>query len=339
MHSLKSRAIIAVACTLLGSARLSAQASYDSPKGRVEVLGLERWTLKMLQDSVSHYVPGQQLHDAACMATLRYKLNFRDAYVSRFLGFSGKDSEFLSIRLVEPGRESAQWRALPQDEFHSMMPDYAPLLIAATDSTGGIWPGRLLFGMQFSDSAVRAQQIARAGVTARADDDRVRAFLAGRRSESDHRRAVQVLDSNSVFGNRIAAALVLSNFPERDDTWHALVRALRDPHETVRGAASAALRQMPRRPVNWAPAGGDLRALLGGIGLGDMEMVMSMLATTQVSPALSATLVGKNDAWIMRLLTAEAPTAPRSARALLVALNNGTDLGTAAAWKTWMAGL
>ena len=84
----------------IAPAALPAQARYDAPKARVEVMGLKRWTLPMLRDSIRHYVPGQDLHDAACMVTLREKLGFADALVTTYEGFNGPGSEHDSVRCV-----------------------------------------------------------------------------------------------------------------------------------------------------------------------------------------------------------------------------------------------
>src|SRR5262245_25528250 len=68
-HSTRRRWTVLTALVLVVAALpapVVAQASYDFPNGTVEVLGLRRWTLAMLRDSIRRYVPGQDLHDAAC---------------------------------------------------------------------------------------------------------------------------------------------------------------------------------------------------------------------------------------------------------------------------------
>lgn len=45
----------------------------------VEVVGLNRWTPAMIQDSMSLYAPGQSLLSHGCAAVLRYKLHFAQA--------------------------------------------------------------------------------------------------------------------------------------------------------------------------------------------------------------------------------------------------------------------
>jgi hypothetical protein len=330
-----------LACALAIASPLTAQVRYGTAESRVEILGLKRWTRKMLEDSVARYAPGETLASAACMAILRYQLHFGDALVTHYPGYDGPGSshEFLSVRVVEPLQSgSSLWRQLSVDRYPSLLPDYAPLILPVTDSTGGIWPGRLFFAFQIADSTRREQVLARSDTARRADHARLEAFLKSHRSEIDRRHAVHVLDSSSAYGNRMAAALVLSNFAGSDSTWYALIRALRDPHEAVRAAASVSLARLPSRRINWAPAARDLRAILGGANLSAMESTMAMLIETDVAPTLTRPILRGNDEWTLRLLTAEAPMASKQARDFLVRLNNGTDLGAAAGpWRSWIA--
>ena len=330
-----------VALTATPMSPAAAQVRFDTPNGRVEVLGLERWTRRMLEDSIAHYKPGETLASAACMAILRYQLNFRDALVSTYRGYDGPNSmrEFVSIRLVEPGNRTAtRWRTVSTDAFQSVIPEYAPLVVPQTDSAGGFYASWILAPLQLTDSTSRQRMLAHADSATREGYRLVSVFLAAHRREADRRTALRMIDSSSVYTNRIAAALVLSNFAESDASWYALVRALRDPHETVRGAAAIAIRNMPRRAIDWSPAQADLRALLGGTNIGEMEPVMELLADTKISPPLARQLLRNNDVWIMRLLGAQAPMAAYSTRKFLTTINNGNDLGASATkWHAWIA--
>jgi len=333
------RRVVLLSMSMASAAPAAAQVRYDVANTRVEILGLERWTRRMLEDSIAHYVPGQKLYSAACMATLRYQLKFRDALVASYSGFDGPTSkrEFLSIRLVEPGDSTAvQWRRVPTDPFESLMPAYAALIVPVTDSMGGILTGRLTYGLRARDSVTRERMLASADSATRDVAERVAAFLMAHRSDGERRRATRALDSSSVYANRMAAALVLSNFPEHDSTWYSLVRALRDPHETVRFAAAAAISRMPRRPVDWAPATADLRAILGGTNLTQTEPIMRLLTETRIDPGLARPLLRGNDLWVQRLLASEAPTAAQTVTAFLVAMNGGSDLGGLPAWRAWL---
>ncbi|HSQ30432.1 MAG TPA: hypothetical protein VLN49_11315 [Gemmatimonadaceae bacterium] len=318
----------------------SSQIAYDAPTGRVEVLGLRHWTPAMLKDSIRHYVPGQELHDAACMVTLRDSLHFADASVEHFVmappGQPRRD--FLTIKVIEPDQaKRVQWDVRRRDEFTSLLPDYAPLILPATDSMGGVWRGPILYWLQFSDSSARAQAMSRASASARGDGERVVTFLTSRRAEADRVRAMRVLARDGLWTNRMVAVAVLSNFPDRDSTWLALAHALRDPHEGVREAAANVLRGLPSRHVDWQGATGDLRLLLGGTNLPAMQTVFELLARTEVAPELAPRLLRDNADWVLEHLGSETPMASDAAHRLLVRLHRGNDLGrTRAAWADWI---
>lgn len=320
-------------------ATAAAQVAYDSPKGRVEVLGLHRWTLAMLQDSIRHYVRGQELYEAACMVTLRDSLHFAEASVERFeLAPPGQPQRsFLSIKVIEPDQAtSVQWDTRPRNEFSSLLPDYAPLILSVSDSNGTVWRGRFTYWLQFSDSIARQRALARVPESARPDGQRAFAFVQARRTESDRLRAVRVLTHDGFWVNRMMAVSVLSSFAARDSTWFLLVRALRDPHEAVREAAEAVVRAMPARPVDWQGSVNDLRLLLGGTNLPAIQTVFDLLARTDVNPTLASALLRNNAAWALDHLGSEAPMASGAAHRLLVRLNGGHDLGPSrAAWEEW----
>jgi hypothetical protein len=317
--------------------------AYDSPAGRVEVLGLRRWSLGMLQDSIRRYVPGQELHDAACIATLRDSLRFAEASVAQFevAPPGGPRRSFLSVKVVEPEQAGrVQWDVRRRDEFSSLRPDYAPIVLPATDSAGGFWRGRLLHWLQFRDSVARQQSMSRAPAAARADAERLFAFVGAHGAEADRARAAQALAGDGFWVNRMVAVAVLSNFAAHDSTWWMLARALRDPHEGVRQAADVVLHALPARTIDWRPAAADLRLLVGGTNLPAMQRVFDLLARTGIAPDLAPLLLRGNADWVLDHLGAETPMASDAAHRLLVRLNAGRDLGgTRAAWAAWAQAL
>ncbi len=316
------------------------QVAYDSPKGRVEVLGLKRWTLVMLQDSIRRYAPGQELHDAACMITLRDSLHFVEASVVGYeMGPPGGPARtLLSIKVVEPEQAaSVQWDERRRNDFTSLLPDYAPLILPLTDSTGGVWSGRLVNWLQLAEGERRQRALASAPASARQDAERLSAFLDGHARETDRARAMRVLARDGLWVNRMTAVAVLSRFAAHDSTWLALVRALRDPHEGVRQTAEVVIRGLPSRAIDWRPSTDDLRLLVGGTNLSAIETVFTLLARTSVAPELASPLLRDNGQWVLDHLGSEMPMAGDAAHRFLVRLNAGHDLGrTRAAWAPWV---
>ena len=329
---------------LAGAPAAHAQAAYDSPAGRVVVLGLQRWSVPQLERAIQKERPGLALNDGACVAVMRHRLGFPDASVAftSLVDFDGSVKRYVVIKVVEP-EDSARvrWRPAPGNEFGSLRPDYAPVVLPVTDSAGGFWTTRLSGPVQFYPRGVIARAEAlEANPPMRADAERIWAWLETRTSERDRRMALEALADDGVYANRVVAAMVLANFPEHDATWLALVEALRDPHEHVRSMAQLVLANLPEgRRVDWTPALATLRLLVGGTNVHATETVLLALARTQVDPSHRARLLRDNAAWVRAHLRAEEPGASRSAHAFLRQINGGRDLGpTPSAWEGFLAG-
>ena len=87
MHIPCARLALVTLLMTAGTHRLRSQspAVLTLPDGRViEVLGLRRWSLAMLQDSLSRYSPGDSLQTHSCAAVLRYTLRFADAAATTY---------------------------------------------------------------------------------------------------------------------------------------------------------------------------------------------------------------------------------------------------------------
>ena len=319
-----------------------AQVNYAVPMGRVEVLGLQKWTLRMLRDSVRKYVPGQELHDAACMLILREKLHFADAYVARFRGFrrTAPDSTFYAIRLVEPKtRAWKQFDTGERNDYTSLRPAYSALILPVTDSGGGVETGRLNHWLFFRGDSGRQRAFASARPEDRADGIRVYDFLDAHSSESDRQVALRTLERDGFWANRVAALAVLHNFGDSASTWIAVAKAIRDPHWEVRITAATVIGTLAEREVDWSPALAELRLLLGGANASALVELMRALAQTKVHPSLTRGLLRGNAEWVLRLLASEAPDGSSdAAHSLLVQLNRGVDFGRdPRAWSRWAA--
>lgn len=310
--------------------------SYHSPEGLVEVIGLRRWSLAMLRDSVRARRPGMELHDAACMIVLRDSLGFPDVLVSEMIYLAqpgAQPQRFLVLKVVEPRDSSrVQWRRASVDSFQVLRPSYSPLIMGATDSAGQFQVGRLLFPLQYAAApqrlaAVLERMPAERRADAETDAKRLQEFLASQRTENDWRMALNAIRYDGAYANRVAAAVVLANFADRDSSWLALTEALRDGNEAVRSTSLTVLQTLSPHPIEWKSSVPTLRALLGGTNVQASEAVFSMLARTSVSPALAAPLLGRNEQWALAHLQAKHPGAAESAHSLLVRLNGGEDLG------------
>jgi hypothetical protein len=324
--------------------------SYESPKGLVDVIGLRRWSLDMLRDSVRKHRPGIELHDAACAVVLRDMLGFADAQVNSqtYVESPGAEPQrFVAIKVIEPGEAArVKWAVSAKvDTFRVLRPGYAPLILGATDAAGNFTGGPVFAPLQYgNDTALYAASLARMPAARRAmmeaDAARLRAFQLAHADTIAWRVALQAIREDGEYTNRFAAAVVLAGFTERDTTWYALVDALRDGNEAVRKSAFTVLQIAPARTVDWAPAIPGLRALLGGTNVSASEAVFRILARSRVSPTLAGPLLGGNTEWVLAHLRSRNPIAASDARALLVQLNGGKDFGSdARKWESWLSTL
>jgi len=321
--------------------------SYESPKGRVDVIGLRRWSLDMLRDSVRKHRPGIELHDAACAAVLRDVLGFADAQVNSqtYVERPGAEPQrFVAIKVVEPGDAArVRWAVSARaDTFRVLRPSYAPLILGATDAAGNFTFGPVFGPLQYGkDTALYAASLARMPAARRAvmeaDAARLRAFQSAHADSVAWRVALQAIREDGEYTNRFAAAVVLAGFSEHDATWYALVDALRDGHEAVRKSALTVLQVTPARTVDWAPAIPALRALLGGTNVSASEVLFRTLAQSRVSPDLAGPLLGGNTEWVLAHLRSRNPIAASDARTFLVQLSGGKDFGSDAnMWESWL---
>ena len=312
-----------------------APATLENAHLRVELIGLRRWTVPMIQDSLRRYAPNDSLLSHACAAVLRDKLHFADASVAVYPA-EGQGKTYIAVTVVEP-QDSARvrYRAVPRDSAPDA-PGYAPVrrVVAADTPT-------------YQRLLRRADLLRSDRPLAPADSELrpalpVRAFARAHRRPADRDRALRVLAADGNARNRAAALVVLGNFAGEDRAWWALADALRDPAPIVSVTAQqllAGLVQSAPRPVDWRPAAESLRALLDGTNLFAHNAVMEVLAATAVAPDLApALLCGGGDIAVAKLGSGGLAER-RAARRFLTRLA-GRDLGAdPAAWRAWAAAL
>ena len=336
---------LAVPLTLLlaPSAVLAQRSEIITIPGRIiEVTGLERWTIGMLQDSLAKYSPGDSLQSHACAAVLRYKLHFADASSTTFLGMGGPGdtTRYTLVHVIEP-QDSARVRHLarPIDTL-SRMPEwtdavrmvkrdpdaarYAWMLRRAEEQHGAGWT----FPEAFAEDSVAVRAMQR--------------WILAHRTPRDRAKAHAVLAESSSMFDQIVAISILQTFPREDSTWVALVRMLRIEDGWAPGFAAGALQTMANggdRPSSWAPVAPDIHAILDGTSLFNLDELARALVRAGVDTALARPfLAGGGHALLARAVTSR-PAANGSARALLGALsgrNPGTD---PAEWRRWIESL
>ena len=309
----------------------------ETPTVRLELIGLKRWTLAMIQDSLARYAPGDSLTSHACAAILRGKLGFADAAVQYYpQGFEGNTKGYFAVPVVEP-QDSARvrYRARPRDTIPDRA-DWAAALAIFREHNQVFqsaiqWPPFLL-GRMHPDSVEPRLAPARPLLE----------FLRAHRTEADRRSALWTLAHDGNAHQRAVAAVVLAGFPESDSTWWALADALRDQDAMVSGTASQVLHTLSgsaARTVNWAPLADVVRAVLDGTNLFAHNDLLDALAATKVDPALAAALLRGGGELVLAKLRSQDRIAAHAAYHFLAQVS-GRDFGqNTAAWENWVRSL
>jgi hypothetical protein len=331
---------VLAACALLStvqSVATRAQEVLTLPGKTIEVLGLQRWTVPMIQDSLRKYAPQENIGSHACAAVLREKLGFATAAVTTYSGWPLPDTlEHVIIYVVEP-QDSARVR-------HRMMPldTTAPYLPwkEAVDVVNA-HPGSVQSVLQ-SYLAWRRQPGRAPAATDAGEDSAAmaayRRFLAAHRSARDYATARRLLLTSPDYPTRTVAVSVLGNFVGRDPTLYLLLRAVRENEGMVSAMAGVLLSTIARegpRKVDWRRAAPSLHAVLDGASPFQLSAILDLLLGTGVNESLARPLLKNGGHMVIAMSGSHLLPASDPARRLLVALA-GRDLGSPAAWQSWV---
>ncbi|HEX6748926.1 MAG TPA: hypothetical protein VF092_16630 [Longimicrobium sp.] len=319
---------------MAGAAR--AQAAPDTTPD-IEFIGLRRWTVQMIRDTMAVKAPGAPLGQCAVVLEA---IGFPSASSAEFIRDGHRhivvtlvepaDSARVRLRVERPDSSSDRpgWR-----EVDSLFRARNPAFLTAVSLVDVHRAG--------NEAAERAALRPARGDSA--DVRRVWAFLDAHRSTRDLEEALWVLATDGNSANLAVAVALLGNFAEHEPAWWALMDAQRSSRGAVAATAIQVLRSMTQRhvpTVDWRPAAASIRALLAGTNVFAFAQTLDVLRTTHVSPGLAVELLGNgNGDLVLAHLGAAEPFLRETTRGFLVQVS-GQDLGDdAAAWANWLAGL
>ncbi len=334
------RTLLVVALTLV-SVPLTAQTPsvIHIPGKTIEVVGLERWTVQMIQDSMNRYAPGDSLQSRACAAVLRYKLHFADAAAEYIPGSPPDTSLYVFVSVVEP-QDSARVR------YRTVAPRFDTATIAAEWRAGTDLVQNHSMGFQVGLVTYLAPAAHRQVPPWAAEDSSgVRlmwSYLDAHRSPADAAAARHTLRDDANMLDRMVAAAILINFSESDSTWWALADVLLESDGYAKGAAAQVLDALSgarSRSVDWLPATHTVHALLDGTSLFELPAMIRVLTRTGVGPSLALPLLRGGGHALLAYAGASLPSHRAEALRLLTALRGadlGADIGN---WRTWIDSL
>src|SRR5918992_5414456 len=317
--------VVSAILLCLAAQAADAQAVLENDQMRLELIGLKRWTVAMIEDSLRRYAPKDSLLSHACGAILRDKLRFADASVRyHATTIDGKQmKKFWIVTVVEP-QDSGLVRY--RGPFRDALPArraWAPL--------------RAVFekhNIAFQEAVQRPDFLFSGAPLRKADSTLrpalpLRRFLQSHRTPKDRRLALATLATDGNWQNRVAAVALLANFAPSDSAWWALADALRDPMGAVSATSAQVLKGLRSdapRHVNWAPATETVRAILDGTNLFAHNEMMEVLAATRVDAALARPLLKDGGHIVLAKLRSQGTDERLAARRFLVQIA-GRDLG------------
>ena len=330
-------AALATLATLAAPVRstIVAQEMLETPQSHIELIGLHRWTMRMIEDSLAVYSPKDALTAHACAAILRGKLHFADASVNVFMNYPNMDAKtYVAITVVEP-QDSARihYKTFRYDSLPARAEWAAAFTAMRTQETAQ---------RAIQSPSFYAGHLSLEDSTTFAKVEALHALIVHHRSARDFEEARRVLATDSAYANRVAAAIILGNFADRDETWWALTDALRDPVAMVSSVSSQVLGTMTRsapRPVNWKPMTTELRYIVDGTNLFVFDRVVTTLAATKVDPSLAPMLLAGGGDIVRAKLRSKAPSVKDGVIQLLSQLSGLPATSTVDAFTRWMDGL
>jgi hypothetical protein len=304
----------------------------ETPKTRVEVLGLKRWTVPMIQDSLARYSPEDSLTSHACAAILRGKLKFPDAAASYFEP-DGTGRALIVVAVVEP-QDSALVRYL------SPAPDSLPDLSRYSAAIASFRNYNSDFQRLIQDSAFLVGHSSPRQADARWTRlEPVRRLMSSEHTAAGQRRAARVLARDRNPYNRMMALVVMSGFPKNDVTWLTLANELRYPHGMVSATASQLITTLARyapRTVDWRPGLDGITAVMAGTNLFAQLPLIEVLTKTRILPALAPQLMRAGAPLLLARLAASPQAGSDRTRDLLEQLSGQKYGKDVTAWTQWV---
>ena len=273
----------------------------ETPEGPVEFVGLHRWTIEMIQDSMRVHAPGKPL--GHCAGVLR-DLGFPSAQ-ALYMTSPDRPPSTLVI-LVEPQDSALVRYRVPRTRARGPMKAWGPAYRILRDHVMAFQAAAQGFGIHAVGDTIRERLIL--GLHPK-DSSQVRGlwdFLEKSRSPETAASAERILLEDANVENRRVAAAILGAQRGRVRTWYALVQGLRDSSELVAAAAEMGLTSLsagPQSRIDWQPALADIRAVLDGTNVLALRTALIVLTKTSIDRKLAPNLLRPNGGLVFDLLS------------------------------------
>lgn len=261
----------------------------DTERGKVEFIGLEKWNVDELVDTLRAISPNRTLH--ACAVDLRRKLGFPDASA---IGYYDENKNIYTVITVveDQYRDKIEYLNVPSDTLLPVKDWKLALNISQKDPQSFNWAVQSYGNVLQENKEETSKNIP--GWVNKENVVLVWNFLLEHQSVKDKELAYWILKSDGNYKNRMIAAAILANFTDSDFTWWMLIDEMRFPDARASNVAQAVVNttlETNPRAVNWKPALHSLKHLLEGTNLFAYNTVLELLAQTGINEELATQLL------------------------------------------------
>ena len=327
------------------TSRVSSAVQLERTNGTLEILGLHRWTLRMLEDTLKEAgcdLRGRQSL-VACATVLQRSFKFPEATLVSPPPVQGTGS-YSILSLVEP-QDSARVRSRALgSEVKGGRADWEPFRTLMRENENVF---RFLvesaFYPDFDFKKPHPIEV-RAYISQRGRDSvlyhRWSKFLREHRTANGYATAVNVLQHSQNRNDRRIAMLIIMPFVQDTVTWQTLFNALLERDSGIRLDAAKSLgvlAQAGHRPPTWSSIAPAVHAILNGTNPGELHTIVAVLRTLKVGPEQGRLFLNGGGYMLLAYAGAKHPSFHQPALHLLRLLSGedyGADLSRWAGWVT-----
>lgn len=330
----KSAIYFLLAISLLSSAQKIAAQIVNTPEGRVEFIGLDKWNIEKIKAVMAEKAPGKPLGQCAGVLV---EIGFPSASSASVGKIDGKDYQV--VTLVEPDKAHL---LKGKPEFTDNLPDvekWREGIDILTKSNRVFQSGLHLYPLFLKGETA---QVDKQLANSPKDAGQIKSFfqfLKTQNTAADRDYAVWILANDGNLKNRMIAVAVLANFADSDLTWWTLLDAQRDPFDSVAATASQVLTALsihnPRR-VNWSPAAHTIRYLVNGTNVFLFTPTLRVLTRTNINPELAKLVLKDESHLLLAHLGANYKPDAEAAQKFLARLSGYDFAYDTDKWRQWI---
>ena len=310
---------------------------FETERGKMEILGLKKWTAEQLLDTMKALKPNKPLH--ACAAEMKYNFGFPEVSSLMYIeDFSDLSSMYTVVTIIDENDEDKiKYLDIPTDSLE-LLQQYQvcdsllsqnPMIQFVGPQTYHLYKNRMLDSAKVILSRYKMEI---------KTIEPFWKFLETKNTISDLNLAMWIINYDSNPSNRKIAISILLNFKEFDSVWWTLMNLQRDKDDRLSGLAINALRTFSEAPhkIDWSPAIIPIKYIINGTKLFAFQNTLEVLTKTKISTNIANKLLDGSYELLLAYLNAEHDKTREVAINFVRQISGDEELDNAKACKKWL---